>query len=82
VIFIIWHHRKTGHGLSYFCIFFCFSVVLAIGFSVKNLGAIVRARSIIMPGLVVPMLASLNWEKLGRIFQNNINNKRNLNNSA
>jgi len=83
VIFIFWHHRENrSWPFIYFCIFFCFSVLLAIGFSVNNLGAIVRYRSIIMPLLVVPMLASLNWERLGRIFQNNINNKRNLNNSA
>lgn len=83
VIFILWH--RNGHqsrNFIYFCIFFSFSVLLAIGFSVNNLGAIVRYRSIIMPLLVVPMLASLDWQRLGKWFSTNIRNKNNVNNTA
>lgn len=83
VVFLFLHHKgRHNWPFLYFCIFFCFSVLLAIGFSVNNLGAIVRYRSIIMPLLVVPMLASLDWQKLGNIFSNNIKLKNNIKNSA
>lgn len=83
VFFLIWHRNGIrSRNLIYFCIFFSFSVLLAIGFSVNNLGAIVRYRSVIMPLLVVPMLASLDWSKLYTVFFNNIRNKNNINNST
>ncbi|MES1214198.1 MAG: hypothetical protein ABUT20_01675 [Bacteroidota bacterium] len=54
-----------------FCIFFSFSFLLAIGFSVNNLGAIVRYRSIILPLLVVPMIAQIDWKKIESFFLGN-----------
>jgi hypothetical protein len=51
---------------------------LAIGFSVNNLGAIVRYRSIIIPFRIVPMAAFTEWTKIGRLFFNNIKNKNNV----
>lgn len=48
----------------YFCLFFSFSVLLAIGFSVNNLGAIVRYRSTILPLLIVIPAALINWKGL------------------
>lgn len=83
LVFIFLHKKgQRSRNFIYFCLFFCFSVLLAIGFSVNNLGAIVRYRSIIMPLLVVPMLACLDWERLGKLFSNNINKKNNINNPA
>ncbi|MGQ0738453.1 MAG: hypothetical protein ACT4OJ_05280 [Bacteroidota bacterium] len=80
VIFIIWHRNGLqSRNLVWFCIFFSFSILLAIGFSVNNLGAIVRYRSVIMPFLVVPMFASMDWNRLSRLFSNNIKNKNNVN---
>jgi len=64
--------------LMYFCIFFSLSLLLAIGFSVNNLGAIVRYRSVIMPFLVIPMAAQIDWQRLGRLFSSNIKNKNNV----
>jgi len=79
LVFIIWHRNGLkSRNLIYFCIFFSFSVLLAIGFSVNNLGAIVRYRSIIMPLLIVPMLASLDWTRVVRLLLNNIRNKNNI----
>ena len=75
--------RTNGNrskNLAYFCLFFSFSLLLAIGFSVNNLGAIVRYRSIIMPLLVIPMAAQIDWGRLGSFFLNNIKNKNNVNN--
>ena len=82
VLFIFF--RSNGHtskNLAYFCVFFSFSLLLAIGFSVNNLGAIVRYRSIIMPLLVIPMTAQIDWKRIGAYFSNNIKNKYNVNNS-
>jgi hypothetical protein len=66
--------RTNGHkskNLAYFCLFFSFSLLLAIGFSVNNLGAIVRYRSIIMPLLIIPMVAQIDWSRIGNLFINN-----------
>lgn len=67
-----------GRNLMYFSIFFSFTVLMAIGFSVNNLGAIVRYRSVIMPLLVIPMIAQIDWERITSIFSNNIRNKNNI----
>jgi len=61
-----------------FSVFFSFTVLLAIGFSVNNLGAIVRYRSIILPLLVIPVVALIDWERLGKVFFNGIKNKNNV----
>ncbi|MEO6613174.1 MAG: hypothetical protein ABIT05_14915 [Chitinophagaceae bacterium] len=68
--------------LIYFCVFFSLSLLLAIGFSVNNLGAIVRYRSVIMPFLVIPMAAQIDWKRIGRFFTSNIKNKNNIINSS
>ena len=65
-------------NLIYFCVFFSFTVLLAIGFSVNNLGAIVRYRSVIIPLLVIPMAAQIDWKRINRLIFNNIKNKNNL----
>lgn len=67
-----------SRNFLYFCIFFSFSLLLAIGFSVNNLGAIVRYRSIIIPLLVAPMAARINWTKLGQWINFDIKNKINI----
>ena len=58
-----------------FCIFFSFSVLLMIGYTVNVLGAIVRYRSIVLTLLVVPVVAQTDWARVGRLFLGNINNK-------
>jgi hypothetical protein len=74
--------RKDTHPSSaifiYFCLFFSFSVLLAIGYSVNNLGAIVRYRSVIIPLLVVPMVALTDWSRLSALFFSNIKNRNNI----
>jgi hypothetical protein len=79
VLFLIW--RKNGvksRNLMYFCIFFSMSILLAIGFSVNNLGAIVRYRSIILPLLIIPMAAFIDWQRIVSFFVSNIKNKNNV----
>ncbi len=70
-----------SRNFIYFCVFFSFSVLLTIGYTVNFLGAIVRYRSIIIPLLVVPMAAQINWSRIGGLFFNNIKNKNNITNS-
>lgn len=73
------HH---GRVLIYFCVFFAMTMLMAIGFSVNNLGAIVRYRSVVMPLLVIPMVAQINWERILAMLGNNIKNKNNVMKSA
>lgn len=84
VIFLLFliSRRNNLRSISfiYFCIFFSFSLLLAIGFSVNNLGAIVRYRSIILPLLIIPMAAQIDWKMLNNLIFNNIKNKNNVTN--
>ena len=69
IVFLFWKTNSiTSKNLLYFCLFFSFSVLLAIGFSNNNLGAIVRYRSVIIPLLVVPMAAQIDWKKLAAVI--------------
>jgi hypothetical protein len=79
ILFLIWRKNGTrSRNVLYFCVFFSFSLLLAIGFSVNNLGAIVRYRSVIFPLLVVPMVAQIDWKRIMALFFNNIKNKNNV----
>jgi hypothetical protein len=57
---------------------FAISVLLVIGFTVNNLGAIVRYRSIIIPLIMTPVIAGIEWKKIKELLhikiKNNINN--------
>ena len=76
LLFLLLHRGpwRWPNNLVYFCLFFSFSVLMAIGFSVNNLGAIVRYRSVVLPLLIIPMAASLDWKRLGRVFGDIKNN--------
>lgn len=52
----------------YFCTFFSISLLLAIGFSVNNLGAIVRYRSIIIPLAITIMAAQTDWKAIANLL--------------
>ncbi len=81
VLFLIWRTNGVKQtNFLYFSIFFSLSLLLAIGFSVNNLGAIVRYRSVIMPLLVIPMVAQINWNRFGSLLFSNMRNKNNLKN--
>lgn len=69
ILFLLW--RKKGAPVSpflLFCIFFSFSVLLTIGYTVNFLGSIVRYRSIVLPFLIIPMIALIDWERIGSII--------------
>jgi hypothetical protein len=59
--------RKNGNPsrpFLLFCLFFSFTALLTIGYTVTFLGAIVRYRSIVLPLLVIPMMALIDWKKI------------------
>jgi hypothetical protein len=81
LILVFWR-RKDGPvswPVIWFILFFSLSLLLVVGFSVNNLGAIVRYRSIILPLLVTPMILSINWERISRYFSRDISYKNNVN---
>ncbi|PZR28225.1 MAG: hypothetical protein DI535_07415 [Citrobacter freundii] len=64
---LIWRKKTevtTDKRVVYFCVFFAISVLITIGFSVNNLGAIVRYRSIIIPLVVPVMIAYIDWDRV------------------
>ena len=65
ILFLLW--RKNGKPIRpflLFCLFFSFTVLLTIGYTVNFLGSIVRYRSIVLPFLVIPMMALIDWNKI------------------
>jgi K+-transporting ATPase A subunit len=76
IAFLIWRRKGTGWSpFLLFCIFFSFSILMMIGYTVDVLGAIVRYRSVVLTLLVVPMIAQIDWSKINRLFLGNIINK-------
>lgn len=56
--------KSPPDAFIYFSIFFSISLLLTIGFSVNNLGAIVRYRSIILPLILTPVMWGTDWNRL------------------
>jgi len=82
ILFLCW--RTNGiksTSFIWFCIFFSFSFLLSIGFTVNFLGAIVRYRSIVLPFLLVPVISLIDWERIYSILFNNIRNNSNVSNT-
>lgn len=52
----------TPFGL--FIIFFVISVFLMLGYTVNNMGAVARYRSVIFPFFVPALLSAINWQRL------------------
>ena len=70
VLFLIFRKKNiaTSKNTIYLCLFLSISIMLAIGFSVNNLGAIVRYRSIVLPLMMVPVVAQTDWKKIMGYF--------------
>ena len=79
-LFLFWRTTNGIKSLSFiwFCVFFSFSFLLSIGFTVNFIGAIVRYRSIVLPFLLVPVISLINWERIYSILFNNIKNNSNV----
>ena len=81
-LFLFWRTNGVkSPSFIWFCIFFSFSFLLAIGFTVNFLGAIVRYRSIVLPFLLVPVISLINWERIYAVLFNNIKNNSNVSSS-
>jgi hypothetical protein len=79
LFFLLWRaNGLRSRTFLYFCIFFSLTVFLAIGYSVNNLGAIARYRSIMFPLLFTPMFCFIDWKKVFSLFFSNIANKNNV----
>lgn len=82
-LFLFWRtNGVTASAFMWFCIFFSFSLLLLIGFTVNFLGAIVRYRSIVLPFLLVPVVSLIDWQRIYTILFNNIKNNSNISNSS
>ncbi len=68
IIFILFlFFRNNGiknRQVLYFLFFLGISIMLTIGFSQSNLGAIVRYRSIVLPLLIIPIAAMTDWKRI------------------
>jgi hypothetical protein len=73
VLFLFFRQRQPlPNGAAAFLLFgllFALVNLLSIGYIVNNLGAIVRYRSLYLALLITPLLAGMDWEKLGRPFK-------------
>jgi len=62
--------KKNGplaKNVVYLCMFLSVSILLAIGFSINNLGALVRYRSIVIPLLMIPVITQTDWPRIGNL---------------
>jgi hypothetical protein len=73
VLLFLWKRNRDpmDRNLIYFCLFFAFSVLLAIGFSNNNIGAIVRYRTVVIPFLIIPLVVRINWIGISAFFKIN-----------
>ncbi len=77
--FLVWRTNGTvSPPFILFCVFLSFSVLMMIGYTVHFLGAIVRYRSIILPFLIVPMIARIDWRRINELLFGNIENNNNI----
>jgi hypothetical protein len=71
ILFLLWRIKDQPlTPFLLFCLFFSMSVLLTIGYTVNFLGSIVRYRSIVLPFLVIPMMALINWNRLTGLIKN------------
>ena len=67
IIAFIFFRKKQAGSLSLFNIFglaFFFNMMLIIGYTIPNVGAIVRYRSIFWVFLICPLLCNIEWAKI------------------
>ncbi|MGC4039182.1 MAG: hypothetical protein QM764_24700 [Chitinophagaceae bacterium] len=67
--------ERYNRPFIYFCLFFSFTTLLSIGYTVNFIGAIVRYRSIILPLLITPMFAKTDFNRISALFKKNAPSK-------
>lgn len=72
LILFLWKRNPEplNRNMICFCLFFSLSVLLAIGYSNNNIGAIVRYRSIVLPFLIIPLVLRIHWKGIYQTLQN------------
>jgi hypothetical protein len=79
LVFIFWRKKAAPFSpFVLFCLFFSVGVLFMIGYSVNNLGAIVRYRSILFPLLLTPMAAKIDWHRINQLIFSNIKTENNI----
>jgi uncharacterized membrane protein len=70
ILFLLFRKKNGGSSKNavYLCFFLSFSILLSIGFSINNLGAIVRYRSIVVPLLTILIVVRTDWKKIETLF--------------
>jgi len=71
VVFLIGHRKWSPTPFGLFCVFFAFSLLLTIGYTVHFLGATVRYRSVVLPFLIIPMCALIDWKRIQKMVKLN-----------
>lgn len=71
VLLFIFFRNKTSvqHPFILFSLFFSFSILLIIGYTIPVIGAIVRYRSIYLPFILTPVICNINWQKIKALIQ-------------
>lgn len=80
-LFLLFRRRNgpLAKNVVWLCLFLSFSILLAIGFSINNLGAIVRYRSIVIPLLMIPVVAQTDWHRIELLFSGRRAGKQKIN---
>lgn len=69
ILFIFFRTRNAPvNPLIYFNVFFSLTVLMMTGYTVPIIGAIVRYRSIYFVFLFIPIVCSINWKKILKVF--------------
>jgi hypothetical protein len=58
------NYAVSDKPFLFFILFFTFTVFLFIGYTVPNIGALVRYRSLYFPFLITPLLCCMNWRNI------------------
>ena len=69
LLFLFYRYKKREpiHNFNVFGILFFLSMMLIIGYTIPNIGAIVRYRSIFWILVLCPIVCNINWEKLSGV---------------
>lgn len=79
VLFLVLRRReRPWTPFLWFGVALSISILFMIGYSVNNLGAIVRYRSIVLPFLMAPIIALTDWSRVGSLILGDIRLKNNI----
>ena len=67
---LFFYHKKNNHNKSFtiFTVVFSLILMMVIGYTITNFGALVRYRSLYLPFLITPILCSIDWQKIKSSF--------------